>query len=362
MYWEEYDMPMATSHEAVKSVLTHGAFGREMPRAERAARPDHLAAFNSIDDYSLMRLEPPEHTRLRSVMEDALKGGAILAMAPTMSQLCDALIDSFPRGSAFDLQLAFADQLTGLTVMRYIGLPSQMYPQIRTWADQMSALQYARKNRAIEDTANAAAAAFTAFMESHLADRSSAASQDDFIGRILRINKTLTTSEVIALVLLFVQASTQGLAYMLGHALRLLVDYPDRSHALTPDQITATINECVRFEPPLHIIARHAQQDVTLLGQLFERDTQIGCLLGSACHDDAVWPDGNIFDPFRAARPHTGFGAGIHACVGASFSNMVMTIALPAFFSRCPKVRIAEEPLYANDFLFRRLQSLIVEV
>lgn len=355
-------MPMATSHEAVKTVLTHPAFGREMPRAQRAERPDHLAAFHRIDDHSLMRLEPPEHTRLRNVAEKAISGGAILAMAPTISQMCDALIDELPRGVAFDVQKTFADQLTGHTITGYLGLPSEMYPQIRNWANDMAALQYARKDRAMEVAANEAAMAFSIFMEAHLSDRASAPATDDFIGRMIDIQKTLTHVEVISIVLTFIQASMQATSYMLGHALRQLVDFPDRLLALAPDQITATIDECVRFEPPLHVIGRHAQQDVTLSGTTFERHSQIGCLLGSACHDDAVWPDADLFDPFRAARQHMGFGAGIHACVGASFSNMIMTIALPAFFSRCPNVRITEPPTYANDFQFRRLERLMVEI
>jgi unspecific monooxygenase len=360
VFWEDYAMPMATSHEAVNAVLKSPAMGREVPRQERSARPSHLVAFNRIDDHSLMRLEPPEHTRLRYIVEQALVGDAFFEMAPSISRRCDALIDGLPRGVPFNAQSAFADQIADFTIMHFLGLPIEMFTDVQTWARQMSALQYARRNRAIEDTANQAATAFTAFMEAHLSERTDG--HDDFIGHILSLNKTLTIIEIVSMVLLFIQASSQGCAFTLGHALRHLIGFSDRTLALGPDNITQTFSECVRIEAPLQIISRFAQQEVTLLDHTFERHTQIGCLLGSACRDDAVWPDANVFDPFRASRSHAGFGGGIHACVGASFSAMVSAIALPAFFSRCPDVRLVELPTYANDFLFRRTETLMLEI
>ncbi|NNE87918.1 MAG: cytochrome P450 [Silicimonas sp.] len=359
VFWEDYEMAMATSHGAVRTVLCHSALGREVPRARRTSRPVHLAAFHNIDDNSLLRLEPPEHTRLRSIVEQALDAATILSMAPTISRTCDELIDGFPRQTAFDAQKDFADQLASLTVMRFLGMPEEMYTQIKTWAHLMSALQYARRDRAIEDDANTAASKLTIFMREFLAEKPSG---DNFIGRISSISKTLTAEEVMSLVLLFVQAGTQATAYCIGHAVLQLTDFPERSLAVSTIHISETVDECIRFEPPLHIVARHAQEDVTLFDHHFERNTQIGCILGSACHDDAVWPDGNVFDPFRAGRPHMGFGAGIHACVGGALARMMMTIALPAFFSRCPNARVVEPAKYANDYLFRRLERLMIRV
>lgn len=362
VFWEDYQIVMATSFEAVKAVMMHRAAGRELPTATRASRPAHLSAYHRIDDHSLLRLEGAEHDRLRKAAVGALSDEAILMMAPTVSQICDEVINSFETGKPVDLQSAFADQIPGITLMRLLGIPDGMHTTIQRWARDIDGLFHARRNRKVEDTAEQASIAFTEFMSAHLSGLRRNGGSDDFIGRVMASQKTLADEEIMALVLLIIQAGTGATAYAIGNAIHALIDHPERTLAVSPDQIGATVNECLRFDAPFHIIKRYAQEDVTILGTKFTRDTQIGLLIGSACHDDAVWPDGDKFDPFRAVRPHLGFGAGMHACIGKSLTQMIMKIALPSLFSRCPSMRLVSKPLFSNEYMFRRLESLDVQV
>ncbi|MEO9825004.1 MAG: cytochrome P450 [Paracoccaceae bacterium] len=360
VFWEDYQMVMATSYEAVNAVLSHSALGREPPMKARSTRPAHLFTYHSIDDHSLLQLEAPEHTRLRKTAVAALSDEIILSMTLTISQICDDLISAFPNDAAFDLQSAYADKVPGITLMRLLGFGDDMHMQFQEWARDVDGLFLAKRDRSLEDAAEQASVAFNGFMTLHLAKVRNRSSSDDFITRVLKSQKTLDDAEIIALVMLIVQAGTGTAAYAIGHALEILADHPERALALAPDQIAATVSECLRYEPPLHVIARHAQDDVALLGHLFPRDTQIGCLTASACHDDAVWPDGNKFDPFRAVRPHLGFGKGAHACIGNALTHLIMKIALPALFSRCPELRIVSKPRIANEYMFRRFERLDV--
>ena len=281
-------------------------------------------------------------------------------MAPAISQICDELIEAFPQNSSFDLQTAFADKVPGITLMRLLGLGDDMHMQIQSWARDVDGLFQAKRNRGLEDAAERAAAEFSAFMTRHLAQIRKNGGSDDFIGRVLGSQKTLGDEEITALVLLVSQAGTGTAAYGIGNALAILAGHPERERALAPNQIAATVAECLRYDPPFHIIRRHTQEDVALLGHHFPRETQIGCLTASACHDDAVWPDGNKFDPFRVMRPHLGFGKGVHACIGSSLTNLIMKVALPALFSRCPNLRFVTKPTFANDYMFRRYERLDV--
>jgi unspecific monooxygenase len=362
VFWEDYQIVMAASFEAVKAVMIQPAMGRELPAAARAGRPAHLNAYHRIDDHSLLRLEGPEHDRLRKAAVGALSDEAVLLMAPAISQICDALIDRFAAQSPVDLQSAFADQVSGITLMRLLGLPDDARTQTQKWARDIDKLFHARRDRATEDAAEQAAIAFTDFMSAHLAHLRRSGASDDFIGRVMASQKTIADEEIMALVLLIIQAGTGVTAYAIGTAIHALIDFPERTLALSPDQIGATVSECLRIETPFHIIRRYAQEDVTILGNKFTRDTQIGCLIGSACHDDAVWPDGNKFDPFRALRPHLGFGAGVHACIGKALTHTIMKIALPSLFSRCPSMRLVSKPVFADDYMFRRLERLDVQI
>ena len=83
--------------------------------------------------------------------------------------------------------------------------------------------------------------------------------------------------------------------------------------------------------------------------------------MGSACHDDAVWPDGDRFDPFRARRASLAFGSGIHVCLGASLARTELQVVLPILFSRCPDLRIVEPPRLADRYHFHGLERLMVE-
>ncbi|CAN0602303.1 unnamed protein product, partial [Ectocarpus sp. 12 AP-2014] len=228
----------------------------------------------------------PEHARLRTVAVSALSDEIIHIMAPTVSQICDTLIDAFPQDSPFDLQSTFADKVPGITLMRLLGLPDDMLEQVQKWARDVDGLFHARRDRSIEDAAETAAHEFTEFMQDHLSKLRSGPETEGFLGRIVGSYNTLADEEIIALALLILQAGTGATAYALGTAIYTISDHPERKLALTPDQIEATVSECLRFRTPFHIMRRYAQEDVTLLETSFSRHTQIGCLIGSACHDD----------------------------------------------------------------------------
>lgn len=361
VFWEDYAMPVATSYEAVKAVLADPAVGRELPMSKRQ-KPDHLVTHHKLDHVSLLRMDAPEHTRLRNAATQVLSDESILALSQAISQTCDALINAFPRNAPFDLQKEFADKVPGITIMRFLGLPEEMHAQMRIWVRDFNGLMLARRDRTLEEIAEDAAVALRTFLNVQIDQKRRQGPSDDFISHMLSDNKTLSDDELISLIVLIVQGAIYGIGYALGNALLQLSRYPDMQCALPPDQIESTVAECLRFEPSTQVVGRHAQEDVTILGQEFRRGTMIGCLLGSACHDDAVWPDGNVFDPFRAERTHLAFGSGLHTCIGTSFVRTIMKIALPALFSRCTSLRIKDTPVYANDFPFRGLKTLIVEL
>jgi unspecific monooxygenase len=157
-------------------------------------------------------------------------------------------------------------------------------------------------------------------------------------------------------------AGHEATVHSIGNAVRNLAGHKLRHEALEPERITYTVEECIRFEPPLHMFTRHVYEPVTIMDVAFERGDEIGCLLGSACHDDAIWPDADRFDPFRDILANTAFGAGIHFCVGAPLARLEMQIALPALFSRCPELRIVQPPQVADLYHFRGLERLMVTV
>lgn len=353
---------MATTHEAVNRVLKSKKMGREVPVDRRGPVRPGLEPFYAIEDHSMLELEPPRHTRLRALVLRAFTRSRISEMAPEISMIADALISEFP-GGPFDLLEAFARQLPVIVIARLLGVPEAMAPQLLNWSNDMVAMYQSRRTEAIEDRAAAAAGEFADFMRSYVEERRSTPGPD-LISELIAAEEDgekLSSEELITTCILLLNAGHEATVHSIGNAVRQLAQHPRLHEAMQPERIEFAVEECLRFAPPLHMFTRHVYEPVEIMGSRFEPGDEVGCLLGSACHDDAIWPDGDRFDPFRDIIKNTAFGAGIHFCVGAPLARLELQIALPALFSRCPDLRIAEPPRIANLYHFHGLERLMVE-
>ena len=363
VFWEDYGIVIGTTHAAVHQVMKHPALGRAVPERLRKVPAGDLEAFESVERHSLLEIEPPDHTRLRRLAMTGFVGERIYPMAPAISTLADELINGFPEGP-FDFIDAFAKPLAARTIAVFLGVPVEDAATLQAWSNDMVAMYQARRDAGVERKAEAAARAFTAYARGKIAERRAQPGGGDLLSLLVAAHDggQLDSDELISTVILMLNAGHEATAHSMGNAVPLLAAHPERKLALLPEQIAGTVEECLRHTPPLHLFTRYVYQSITIEGVSFEPGDVVGCLLGSACRDDAVWPDGDRFDPFRARRPHVAFGVGIHSCVGASLARMEMQIALPVLFSRCPNLRIVEPPRLADLYHFHGLERLMIEV
>lgn len=362
VYWKDYDLPVATTHSAVLQVLRHAEMGRADPKANAACENPKLTAFNALEKHSLLEIEPPDHTRLRRLAMAPFSGPLIALVAPRISSFADELIDAFP-GEPFDLIDAYCKPLAARTITRFLGIDIEMAGQLQDWSNQMVAMYQARRDTEVEKRAEAAAQEFTAFMREAI-DTRRPDPHGDFLSQLLAVQAAggLTSAELISTAILLLNAGHEATVHAVGNAVPLLLAFENRADALSPNGIAGTVEECLRFKPPLHLFKRNVYTAVGIDALNFPPGTQIGCLLASACRDDAVWPDGEVFDPFRARIRHTAFGAGLHACLGAALARLEIQIALPVLFARCPNLRIAEAPRVADLYHFHGYERLMVSV
>ena len=138
----------------------------------------------------------------------------------------------------------------------------------------------------------------------------------------------------------------------MGNGIKALLQHGTPTEALSPGAVEATVEEILRFDPPLHLFTRYVYEDYTLFGHDFRAGDQVGCLLAAANRDPAAWADPGRFDPKRGIRTNLAFGAGRHFCVGAPLARLELQIALPILFQRCPDLRLAEPPVYADIYHF----------
>ena len=359
VFWKDFDMPMATSHRAVSAILKDRRMGREHPAPPPV--PARLAPFYAVEAHSMLELEPPRHTRLRGLVLRAFTTRRINALAPEIAALCHRLIDAFPAGEV-DLLDAYARPLPVIVIARLLGVPEEMGDQLLAWSNAMVGMYQARRTRETEDAAASAAAEFAAFMRGYVEARR-ARPADDLITHLIAAEEAgerLTTDEMITTCILLLNAGHEATVHTIGNGVKTLLETGTPPDALAPDRIAATVEEILRYDPPLHLFTRHVYEEVDVFGHRFPRGAQVGCLLAAANRDPAVWAEPARFDPGRPVVTNVAFGAGLHFCVGAPLARLELQTALPILFARRPGLRLAAPPAYANLYHFHGLDRLAV--
>jgi len=148
--------------------------------------------------------------------------------------------------------------------------------------------------------------------------------------------------------------------HTIGNGVKTLLETGTPAAALAPDRVADTVEEILRYDPPLHLFTRWVYEEMEIAGHSFRRGDRIGCLLAGANRDPGPWDDPEVFDPARPAKTNLAFGAGVHFCVGAPLARLELQIALPILFHRMPGLRIAEVPRYANLYHFHGLERLML--
>ncbi len=361
VWWEDYALPCATSHRAANAFLRDRRFGREMPADLAPEIPAHLAPFHDLEAHSMLELDGPRHTRLRALVLRAFTTRRIRALAPGIEAIATELLEALPEEGC-DLIAHYCQPIPVRVIARLLGVPEEMAPDLLAWSNAMVAMYQARRTRAEEDAAVAAAREFADFMRSYIEARRTRPA-DDLITHLIAAEEEgekLSTDELVTTCILLLNAGHEATVHSLGNAIKCLLEHETPPSALAPDAIEATVEECLRFAPPLHMFNRIAKEDVELFGHRFARGDQVACLLACANRDPAIWPDPERFDPARPPAAHTSFGGGAHFCIGAPLARLEMKIALPLLFARFPALRLAEAPKYANLYHFHGLEALHV--
>lgn len=362
VYWSDYAMPCAFGQAAVNAILRDRRFGREVPPEQQKPVPPHLVPFYAVEAHSMLELEPPRHTRLRGLVLRAFTSRRINALRPEVEALANELIDAFPPGP-FDLLTAYAQTIPVVIIARLLGVPESMKEQLLNWSHAMVAMYQASRTRATEDAAAAATAEFSAFLRDYVDERR-ARPGEDLITSLIQAEEAgqkLSTDELITTCILLLNAGHEATVHAIANGTKALLQAGGPKDWLGPDKIDATIEEMLRFDPPLHMFTRWAYEPVEVMGHVFQRGDQVGCMLAAAGRDPGHWDAPHSFNPERPPKPHLAFGVGMHFCVGAPLARIEMAAALPLLFARCPNLHLTQAPVYSDSYHFHGLTRLMVQ-
>ena len=366
--WQEYGHWCFAGFRDVSALLRDRRFGRHILHVatrEELGWPEplpHTPDFDRAERHSLLSLEPPEHTRLRLLVNRAFVSRQVERLRPRVADLANELIDGFAADGEADLITRFAAPIPVVVIAEMLGVPRDMADQLLDWSHRMVRMYMFGRTRADEDDANAAARAFSDYIV-ELARARRTDLRDDLISHMLTAEidgERLSEDELASTAILLLNAGHEATVHQTGNAIKAILESGLDPAALfrDADSAAATVEEALRFDAPLHLFTRYALEDCDYGGLSFRKGDTIGLMLGAANHDPARFADPGIFDPARPDNANVSFGAGIHFCIGAPLARLEMQVALRVLFERLPGLRLAGPPRYADIYHFHGLGRL----
>ncbi|TGU93345.1 cytochrome P450 [Mesorhizobium sp. M00.F.Ca.ET.151.01.1.1] len=369
-YWEEFGFWCFGGFGDVNKLLRDRRFGRQNPAGipdSRGVGQDrtHLKAFDGIEANSMLELEPPVHTRLRTLVNRAFVSRQVERLRPRVEALANELIDRFDPGKAVDLLPAFASPLPITIIAEMLGVPVEMGPQLLDWSHQMVAMYIHGRTRETEDTANRAAGEFSDFLRGYVAERRKNPG-DDLLSLLISAQEDgerLSEDELVSSAILLLNAGHEATVHQTGNAVySILAQGGDpRRFFTSPETTAATVEECLRFDAPLHMFMRYAYEEIEIAPGIVVLPGQtIGLLLGMANHDPHAFAEPLAFQSGRPDQKNVSFGAGIHFCIGAPLARLELQVSLKTLFERYPLLHLAEQPRFRDTYHFHGLEALSV--
>lgn len=370
VYWENYDLLCFPGYDDVNRIFRDRRFGRQILHVASREElgwdpiPAALEPFYDFESHSLLELEPPEHTRLRKLVNRAFVARAVEALRPEIATLAHELIDDFPKDGSFDLLKAFCEPIPVRIISRLLGVPEDMGPQMLAWSHAMVAMYQANRDSEAEEKAVEATLAFSDFMRGYVRDRRKDLG-DDLLSGLIRAEEEggrLSEDELITTAILLLNAGHEATVHGMGNGIRAVLEHSNVPAELfaNEEKAACATEEILRFDPPLHLFTRFVLEDLEWNGLPLRKGQSVGLLLGAANRDPAAWENPETFNPSRRPVYNMAFGAGIHFCIGAPLARIEMQEAFRALFARLPDIRLAEIPRYADRYHFHGLERLMV--
>jgi cytochrome P450 len=296
---------------------------------------------------SMLTTDEPDHTRLRSLVDEAFRRRAILDMEPRIQAIADELgAELFEDGSPADLIVRYARKLPLSVICELLGLPAQDRPKFMAWAGSMSGFRSTlgfiwRMFRGVT--------AMKRYLEAHL-ESARASGGEGLIAELIRVEKDgkrLSRNEMVSMVFLLLAAGHETTTHLIsGSVFELLKNRALRDWMMEDwKRADLAVEEFLRFISPVQFSKpRFVGNDTELCGVPLKKGDKIMAMLAAANYDPSANEHPEQLKLQRRPNRHIAFGTGIHFCLGHQLARIEGRCALKALFSRWPNLELAVDP------------------
>jgi cytochrome P450 len=367
-----YDEVIKTLLDDRFAVDPHSTMSPEQVEKLESQTPEEFRLFSR----SIISLDPPDHTRLRKLVQPSFTGRGMEALRGSIQRIVDDLLDEAERDAAergemaperqMDLIEAFAYPFPVTVISDMLGIPREDRETIRGWTENLLRVDRGRADEEVR----AGLGEFIDYLK-ELFEAKRHAPTDDMISRLVHVEEdgdVLDEEEILATVFLMFLAGHVTTVNLVGNGVVALLTHPDQlaKFKANPDLLAkGVVEETLRYWGPVDFIGRRvAKEEVEVGGTVIAEGEEATVSLASANRDPERFANPDVFDITRPdANRHVAFGKGIHVCLGAPLARVEGQVAFATLFRRYPELRLAvpaEEVRWGSSFLrgFARLPVL----
>lgn len=317
------------------------------------------------EERSILFIDPPDHTRLRSLVNKAFTRSAINALEPRTREIMGALLDGIREPDGFDLMQTVAIPLPVIVIAEMLGIPQEDRARFRVWSDRRARLLEPMLTRSERKTAAEASTQLSQYFLSIIRSRQGEP-RDDIMTRLVQAEEqgdSLTETEMLNMLRLLLIAGNETTTNLIGNGMLALLRHPDQLQALRDDPglIPAAVDELLRYDSPVQMTLRCAVEDCDINGTPVRAGQDVILLGGSANRDPDAFKNPDELDFNRPEQDHISFGRGIHYCLGAALARLEGRIAFEMLLERFDSLRLlTDNPAFRYSIVLRGLVSLPV--
>ncbi|MET0964897.1 MAG: cytochrome P450 [Nakamurella sp.] len=374
LYYPPRRVHLLTRFDDVHRALRSRALGREYRHRYSSAEfgqpvsEEGWPSWRESERWSLLNLEPPDHTRLRGLVSAVFTAKSVAALRPAIEQISRrtliAAIDAAAERDTgeFDLIGDYAQPYSVAVICALLGVPAEDGPRLLDWSHAIVKMYELHTALEQQIAAERAAEEFVGYVRELIAARRRHR-QDDLISELTAVadqGDMLTDDEIVSTVIVLLNAGHEATVNTIGNGMRALLTHPEQWQRITSGEIDpgTAVEEMIRWDGPLQMFERWVLADVDIAGRPLRVGDRIGMLFGSANRDPARFADADKFDIGRGDTTHIGFGGGMHFCIGAPLARLEIAVSLAQLRELTPQLTLAREPSYQPFFVIRGLTGL----
>jgi pimeloyl-[acyl-carrier protein] synthase len=369
-YSEVFQGWVVTRYDDVLSILRDSRWAADRMKIDDSRIADRVnqdTVQNQVMARTMLTVDPPDHTRLRNLVNKAFTPRSVERVRPRTQEIVDHLLDEMDGAADADVIRDLAYPLPVIVIAEMLGVPPEDRSRFKKWSSELV------QTLGFDEDPEKAAIADQAVLDlvdyfREVIQQRKVEPREDLISGLIAAHEgsdALTEDEMLGTLILLLVAGNETTTNLIGNGLLSLLEHPGELERLraNPELTESAIEEMLRYEYPVMSTVRTPLEEVQLDGKTIRSGQPVMVTIAAANRDPAQFPDPDRFDIGREGNHHVAFGHGIHFCLGAPLARAEGRAAISSLLARYPDLRsLVTKPDWGEGIILRGLKTFPVEL